>query len=223
LHLVVLSCRINFYTMIETNDRPTLRLVRGEAAASDPRADELDECVVSRAAVRAGDRHEPWTLPAGSAMQALAAQAADAGVELELAVRLCVEAALAHADLRAAGIGAAGSDAHPAGGGLAQLDALAAAASVTTRVDACDCAYLRRLTRRGAHERRTLGDAVIVGLPARLSGRLLDADLDALLANADVGSALAWEIAAVLDGRTISEWAPLTALRALASGVPGAA
>ncbi|MDW5597224.1 hypothetical protein VSS74_22950 [Conexibacter stalactiti] len=220
MHLVVLPCRINFYTMIEANDTPTLRVLPGgrrdqrdcdrrAGAAAGPRGSALgsalEECVVSRAAVRAGDRHEPWTLPVGGALAAVADAAATAGVEFELAVRLCAEAALVRDDLRAVGAG------------VGALDALAGAAVVATRVDASDCAYLRRLTRRGAQERRTLGDAVIVGLPARLSARLLAVDVDDLLANADVESALAWEIAAVLDGRTISEWAPLAALRALAT------
>lgn len=213
--------------MIEANDTPTLRALPGgrrdegagerRADVSDPRASEpgaaLEECVVSRAAVRAGDRHEPWTLAVGDALRALAEAAAAAGVEFELAVRLCVETALVRDDLRPAGID------------LAQLDALAAAAVVATRVDAAGCAYLRRLTRReqASARPRALGDAVIVGLPARLSARLLAADLDDLLANADVESALAWEIAAVLDGRTISEWAPLAALRALAAAPPAGA
>ncbi|HST40086.1 MAG TPA: hypothetical protein VLK58_11280 [Conexibacter sp.] len=228
--------------MIESNDIPTLRVLPGgrrDERAGEPRGSErgtgfgggagsdlgaaLDECVVSRAAIRAGDRHEPWTLPAGDALHALADAAATAGVEFELAVRLCVERALVREDLRAAGAD------------VARLDALAAAAVVAAPVDAADCAYLRRLTRREpAPQRRTLGDAVIVGLPARLSARLLAAlpaltgeepdgaaaaALDDLLAdaNADVASALAWEIAAVLDGRTISEWAPLAAMRALAA------
>lgn len=240
--------------MIESNDTPTLRVLPGgrrDDHAGEPRGSKLgagfsgapgsgrragfgaasgsdlgaalEECVVSRVAVRAGDRHEPWTLPAGDALHALADAAAAAGVEFELAVRLCVERALVREDLRAAGAD------------LARLDALAAAADVAAPVNAADCAYLRRLTRRDpAPQRRELGDAVIVGLPARLSARLLTAlpalageapggaaaeALDDLLAdaNADVESALAWEIAAVLDGRTISEWAPLAALRALAA------
>ncbi len=55
----------------------------------------------------------------------------------------------------------------------------------------------------------------------RLSGRLLRVDLDALIASADVERALAWEVAALLDGRTISEWAPIVALRAGALQMAG--
>lgn len=197
-----------------TQPAPTLRALPGGRAASAPsaatsrdasgRADSRDECTISRAATRAGDRHEPWTLPASPALERLADTAHAAGVEFELAARLAIEHALACADLRALGIAPAA------------LDAAAAGERVAGELDAADCAYLRRLTQRREVARRDDGELVCVGLPARLTARLLQADLDALLAAAAVEQALAWEIAAVVSGRTISEWAPLTALRTLA-------
>lgn len=179
------------------------------------------ECVVVRNAVRAGDRHEPWTLPATAALAALADTARTAGVDVELAVRLVLECALVSDDLCASGVDPT------------TLDATAAAERVGGELDAASAAYLRRLAGRrdsgatrpepaapgesGAVHRGAgggaLGDVVTVGLPLRLSARLLAADLDALLAAAPLDRALAWETAAVLAGRTMSEWAPLTALR----------
>lgn len=217
------------------------------------------ECVVVRSAVRAGDRHEPWTLPATDALRALADAAHAAGVDTELATRLALECALVCDDLRAAGVD------------LSALDAAAAAERIDGRLDAAAASYLRRLTGRrreprpappvrcadpgaarrsagfapagesaaqqpagvapaGAAARRPagfapagetgaarrpepLGEVVTVGLPVRLSARLLSADLDALASSVPLDRALAWETAAVVAGRTMSEWAPLTALR----------
>lgn len=207
--------------MGRTNDtptqiRPVLRALDGgragagggkRARASDAGArDRADggssgECVVSRGAVRAGDRHEPWTLVVGDAVHALAGSAYAMGIDFELAGRLALECALVCDDLRAAGV-------EPA-----SLDAVAAAQPVEGQLDAAASAYLRRLTQRPGAERRELGDAVTLGLPVRLGARLLRADLDALVASADLARAVTWEIAAVLTGRTMSEWAPLAALR----------
>lgn len=173
----------------------------GRAGAAPP----LDECVVSRGAVRVGDRHEPWTLAATDALRRLAASAYAVGIDFELATRLAVECELTCRDLRAAGIDPA------------QLDAAAATERVEQQLDASACAYLRRLTQlRDDAPRRDLGDAVTVGLPSRLSARLVRTDVGELLADADIARAIRWETAAVLAGRTISEWAPLTALQARA-------
>lgn len=174
----------------------------GEAWGAVPPA----ECVVVRNAVRAGDRHEPWVLPVTGGIAALVARARTAGVDVELAVRLTVECALVCGDLCTAG-------ADPAA-----LDAAAATEQVTGELDAAAAAYLRRLTgRRGeaVTVRRSApsGEVVTVGLPVRLSSRLLAADLDGLVSAVSLDRALAWETAAVLAGRTMSEWAPLAALR----------
>ena len=194
-----------------TIPRPQLRAVPGgrEGAAGEGITAPLDECVISRRAVRAGDRHEPWTLAASPALRALAGSAYAVGIDVELAVRIALESELACADLSAAGVDPV------------RLDAIAEAERVDGQLDAAACAYLRRLT----HERGAachVGDTVTVGLPLRLSSRLLRADLDALLATADIARAIRWETAAVLTGRTISEWAPLAALRALAPAPDGA-
>lgn len=219
---------------IEIERRPHLRAIESgcQTAADGP----LPEVRITRAATRAGDRHDPWTFVASPALRQLADAAAAAGVDFELAMRIVVEGTLAEWELRSAGVDPA------------LLDATAAQACAGAQLDEAARAYLRRLTagrgavaagaadapdafaapgaravadapRAGARE---FGDAVTVGLPVRLSGRLLRVDLDALVASADVERALAWEVAALLDGRTISEWAPIVALRAGALQLVGA-
>jgi hypothetical protein len=169
-------------------------------------APTLGECVVSRGAVRAGDRHDPWTLPVTAALRELGRAAGACGVDVELAVRLAVECALVCDDLLLAGTDPA------------QLDLAAGAERVAGEIDASAAPYLRRLTHgRRDIPARALDEVVTVGLPVRLSGRLLRADLDALLAGVPLERALAWETAAVLRSRTMSEWAPLTALRLAAA------
>jgi hypothetical protein len=225
---------------IEIERRPQLRAIEGgcETAANGPST----EVRITRAATRAGDRHDPWTFVASPALLQLADAAAAAGVDFELAMRIVVEGTLAEWELRSAGVDPA------------LLDGAAAQACAGAQLDEAARAYLRRLTAgRGPvsvdavagasraadadaldaapraidadaftpRATRQFGDAVTVGLPVRLSGRLLRVDLDALVASADVERALAWEVAALLDGRTISEWAPIVALRAGALQMAG--
>lgn len=227
-----------------------LRVVRGAGdlvRAEGPVDGAGGECVVSRGAVRVGDRNEPWTVPVTDAVRALAAAGARCGVDFELAARVGVEWALVCDDLRVVGVDPAA------------LDRPAAVERVTGELDAAAASYLRRLTAwgggaagarpgtaaaagaggagaggaggagagaagaagagtavgagaGGAGAGAALGELVTVGLPARLSARLLRADLGALLAAVELERALAWEVAALLTGRTLSEWAPLTAL-----------
>ncbi|MDO8212386.1 hypothetical protein [Conexibacter sp. CPCC 206217] len=209
-----------------TASRPTLRALPGGLydAAADGRdgqrggrtnghamASAPGECAVSRGAVRAGERNEPWTLAASLPLRRLAGAAYAIGIDLELALRIALESELACRDLRDAGVDPA------------LLDAAAAAQRVDGQLDAAASAYLRRLTHERDSPRRDVDDAVTVGLPARLSARLLRADLDHLLSTADIARAIRWETAAVLTGRTISEWAPLAALRLAAPAPPSPA
>jgi hypothetical protein len=194
-----LSCRIYFY-MSEPHAFE-LRVLRGGAAA----AAHGGEIAATRTAVRAGDRHDPWTFAATPRLRALAAAAAALGVDLSLAVRVVIERELALGDLHALAVDPA------------PLDGIARAAHVDRALDAASAAYVRRLSGGDGAEPRALGEQVTIGLPLRLSTRLSRAGaLDALLGDA-VGDALAWELAAVMQGRTISEWAALTALRGATS------
>ena len=176
-----------------------LRVLRGGAAE----AAHDGEIAASRTAVRAGDRHDPWTFAVTPRLRTLAATASALGVDLSLAVRVVVERGLTLRDLYALGVDPA------------PLDAIARAARIDGALDAASAAYVRRLSGGDGAAPRALGVQVTVGLPLRMSTRLSGAgELDALLVSDAVSAALAWELAAVLQGRTISEWAALTALRA---------
>lgn len=161
--------------------------------------------MISRSAVRVGDRHDAWTFTASDAMRTLTGAAYATGIDFELAVRLVVESALICDDL------------DPLGIDVLQLDVAAATERVERQLDAAASAYVRRLTRGCNAPRRELSEAVTVGLPVRLNARLLQADIEALLERGDIARAIRWETAAVLTGRTMSEWAPLMALRTFAA------
>jgi hypothetical protein len=170
----------------------------GRSATSDTQIDELS---AFRHAIRPGDRHEPWSLATTPALRRLAEQAGLAGLDFEIAVRLVIETALATGALRDVGVESE------------ELDDAAAAASVERTLDGATSAYLRRLTRRPRESAPALGEMVTVGLPVRLSPRLLDADPQRLVETVEVRRARAWEIAALAAGQTISEWAAWTAVR----------
>jgi hypothetical protein len=181
------------------DDGRRLRLVvGGRRATVDDAAAEPETFAVSS---RAGDRHEPWTLQATPALERVATVASRAGIDFDLAVRLCVESALAAADLRETGL-------EPA-----MLDRAALGARVGDELEDRDAAYLRRLVRVSPCAPRPTAAGATVGLPVRLTARLLGTSLDALLETTDPVRAVAWELSALLEGRTISEWAPLAALR----------
>lgn len=166
----------------------------GRAGACEPQG-----FVVS---TRAGDRLEPWALPASPAVARLITRAAAAGIDQELAVRLCVEAALARAALCAVGVDPAA------------VDRLAEPTRFQQRLDDRDASYARRLTHAaGDRQPQAPRTPTTIGLPLRLTAQLADVDLGDLLRDADPERARAWELAALADGRTMTEWALLTALQ----------
>lgn len=183
-----------------------LTLVRGGRSGSNVQTAGVDELVAARTATRPGDRHEPWTLSADRALCRIAEDAVRLGLDFELAIRLVVETALTARDLLAAGVG------------LASIDEQAKRTRVRRPVDAAGSSYLRRLLREELGETPVLGSTVNVGLPMRLTARLLGADLHDLLAGANVPRAREWEIAALSEGMTLSEWAAWAALRARSAG-----
>jgi hypothetical protein len=182
-----------------TVERPGLRLLAGGRDATVEDAPPESFAV----SCRAGDRHEPWPLHPSPALTRIATVASREGIDFELAARLCVESALAAADLRETGL-------EPA-----MLDRVALRARVGVELDDRDAAYLRRLVRVSPYAPAPTTAGVTVGLPLRLTARLLSTSIDALLEAADPVRAVAWELSALLEGRTISEWAPLAALREL--------
>jgi hypothetical protein len=97
------------------------------------------------------------------------------------------------------------------------LTAAAATERVGSAVGGATARYIRELTSRRPYV-PGLPDPVRVGLPVRLADRSVGVDLEAVVRVARLDDAIAWELAATLAGRNMTEWAVLTLLTA--SGYP---
>jgi hypothetical protein len=146
---------------------------------------------------RPGDRVEPWPVR-DDVLRAIAAAARSCRLPTETAAVLVVERALlADDDLAVGNVDAS------------VLDAAAATARVVLALSEPQSAYLATL--RGG---RTSNDASLprlIPIPMRLTERI-SGDVERLVRPELLGSALAWEQAAVLAGRTMAEWALRAAL-----------
>ena len=178
-----------------------LRLVavdRAEETAEATRRDPGFDAPAPTA--RPSERCEPWPVEDEHRLGSLAAAADELGVSLELAVVVVVERSLLANDLAARRID----------GIAARLDAEAAHASVTIELSEPLSAYLSALLSHDRGVSRSLPR--LITLPMRLTERIgaegPAARLDATL----LQSALHWERAALLEGRTMSEWATLKIL-----------
>lgn len=180
-----------------------LRLVAGkraEATADTARAARSDPGFDAPAPMsRPSERCEPWPVE-DQHLRSLAAVANELGVSLELAIVVVVERSLLGDDLAARGLDKI----------AARLDAEAAHASVTIELSEPLSAYLAALTGRGRGASRSLPR--LIALPMRLTERIGADGPAARLDETLLQSALSWERAAVLEGRTMSEWATLKAL-----------
>jgi hypothetical protein len=161
-----------------------LRLVTTPAPAPPlPSVEHLHEHAIRRP----GELHERLDLATPLLRRAEGA-AQRAGLGLGLAAALLVEAALVRVDLAA--IGAVVES---------ELDRIASIAHVRRPMSAAEADYVSTL--RGPGFARTLPT-----VPVRLVGRLGAIDLERALA-ADAAQAARWEAAALLEGRTMLEWA----------------
>ena len=142
---------------------------------------------------RPADRCEPWPID-DQAAAPLAAAAADLGVAFELAAVITVERSLLGEELLSLGF----VDPPPL------LDAAARIAAVTRQLSEPVSAYLGALSRSTGPRRHPRGFLV---LPMRLTERLLSSDPASRLDPILLPSAVAWERAAVLSGRSMTEWA----------------
>jgi len=175
-------------------DRPTLRLLAGEAPES---SDAGWDAPLPTA--RPADRCEPWTLVSSEGAAALAAAAAEERIDFLLATVLVVERSLVEEDLRYGGLGTT----------LPILDRTASKARVRIALSEPMSVYLRTLE-GAATAASSMRESVRI--PMRLTERVAERTLERLLDARMLRSALAWERAAVLSGRTMSEWALLQAL-----------
>jgi hypothetical protein len=135
----------------------------------------------------------------GDAASLVAAKATRARVGLDLAATLLIELHLLQLDLVDAGF---------------PLPAPPSAAAPTRRLTAAEGDYLRTLTFRRTQATTTAPRASV---PVRLLPRITPTVL-AAAASGDLGHAIAWEVAALLGGRTIAELGLLLAVDAHGGG-----
>jgi hypothetical protein len=154
---------------------------------------------------RPGERREPLALP--NLPTALVVAATASQLELGCAIELCLESALVVRDLSELDL----SDLYP------PLLELAASARVRRGLPTAKARYLQMLL--AARERPGFmsdsergGSDAVVDVPLRLFPRVLDVVNECFDAR-QLDEAIRLEVAAVADGRTMSEWAALSALR----------
>jgi len=145
---------------------------------------------------RPADRCEPWPLDPRRATGFLQGARA-AGLAVELAAVIAVERLLLEEDLHQLGLGKAST----------VLDALAGQARVRRELSEPASAYLASLE---CDRRASSRTPAMLALPARLRERIGAREAAELLDARMLASAIAWERAAVLSGRTMSEWALFT-------------
>lgn len=169
--------------------RRALRLLAADPLPALPTAAEL---LGPRDIRRPGDLHEALPLSASAAAQ-LSNRAADAGVSVDVAATVLLEAALVLTDLDQSQTGLL-----PTTADSEQV--------VRLRLTAAEASYLRALTLgRQVETRRLVPETVAI--PVRLVARVGQLDIDRSLNAVALEVALVWEIQAVAQGRTIGEWA----------------
>jgi hypothetical protein len=148
---------------------------------------------------RPSERFEPWPIAEETA-RPLAEAAARRGLLPETAGPILIERALLEEDFAARRLG----------GMTVRLDELAARAEVEIELSEAQSAYLRALSRGSA--KQAVAHPRLLPVPMRLTERLGEEGIAKRLAPGPLGAALLWERAAVLSGRTMSEWATLAML-----------
>jgi len=152
---------------------------------------------------RPWDQLAAWWPPEHPAATGLVNHARASGIAPEIAFAVTLERSIAVGDLARAGIEM-----------VPELDALASDARPAGPIGGSASLYLRQLS-AGARERDGSRSAHgPFALPGRLVARLAHIEREALpgLLEGDLGCSLAWERAALLQARTICEWASLQAL-----------
>jgi hypothetical protein len=171
--------------MAESAGRRAFRLLRSDPLPPVPRADDLLATSTPR---RPGELHESLTLSEGTARR-LGIRAAEAGVSVDVAGSLALEAGLLLG--RRPDLGALTTDPDPPGIALPEASAR----------------YLRSLTVARKPSRGAASHQRIVAVPVRLVPRLGACDVERTILTVDLELAISWEVAAVLAGQTMSEWA----------------
>lgn len=133
-----------------------------------------------------------------TALMTFAARASHLGLAPECAVALAVERRTIEKDL---------DHLHVARGpALARLDRAARSATVIHAVSATDSDYVRHLLGL-APLPVARGNCPAVAIPMRLVARASANEVEEALTLVNLEGAVAWEVAATIAGRTMSEWA----------------
>jgi hypothetical protein len=186
---------------MHVDHRPAaLRLITGDRVEETAEAQRDPGFDAPAPKARPSDRCEPWPTDDDDRLTSLAGAAAELGVSLDLAVIVVVERSLVADDL----VDRARDEI------VERLDAEAAKAFVAIELSEPLSAYLCALTSYDRAAARLLPR--LIALPMRLTERIGAQGPTARLDAALLKSALSWERAAVLQGRTMSEWATLKAL-----------
>ena len=147
----------------------------------------------------AGGEERVLLLPRSPRLERFAAASAAAGLEVPEAVRLALEHALALRD--AAAFGLDGDTARRL------LNRAAAGTRASRPLGDGEAACLRRLTRQAPKPTAALPERLKVRLDARTSTRVRDSLSESAIRPAVVEEMISWQVAATLEGRTLSEWA----------------
>lgn len=169
---------------------------------ADPAHDESPRRDLRPPRTRPYERLEPWPLTEETARR-LAAAANARQLPFETTGALVVERTLLARDLSMPG-----RDSF-----TTALDEIASRMRVERALTEPQSAYLRALSPSRLPAVRTANLPHLLPLPMRLIERIGEGGLDGAVDVTLLESALLWERAAVLNGRTMSEWAALTALK----------
>jgi hypothetical protein len=175
--------------------RRALRLLASEPLEPLASASEL----LAHGARRPGELHEALPL-SGKAAGWLAREAAASRLDADVLGSLLLEAALVAVDL--------------GGEQLERLDHPPIAGDGRT-MSAAEAAYLRTLTiARRSREARPVPAPAAIAVPVRIVWRLFEVDVDEALRAVPSEAAIAWETAALIEGRTLAECVLLCAAQA---------
>jgi hypothetical protein len=180
---------------------PGLSVVTRESPATLPTVAEIVTSVV----LRPGEFREPVVLTDPRAAKQVAAQALESGIAPAQALALLAEGHLLRMDVE--GLGLRWQHVR------ATLGAAARSAQIQRRLSAADATYLRSLMSGDQRPRRTVAAAGPIrgALSVRVLRRVGSAELR-LAAGEPLAELKNWEIAAVVQGRTLNEWAMSTLL-----------
>jgi hypothetical protein len=132
-------------------------------------------------------------------LERFAAASATAGLDLPEAIRLALQHALALQDAAAFGL-----DADAA---RRRLNRAAAGARASRPLGDGEASHLRRLTQRSSRPVVELPARLEVKLDERTSTRVGDSLDESAIRPAVVAEMIRWQVAALLEGRTLGEWA----------------